>query len=246
MHSLPKWVSVHQLYIFKAASGIYGYCDISNTAPTDCDGNWIIWNGTTFNIDPDFVIFNCSYFYSRVNNCSDESYLRSIGITPFNFSCISNLTYHTHLECTYYHNNICLNGIPVYNTDSKFLYYYWDIANWFIGSIIGSSSLYAFCDAKDCASDCISIWKYDSYCTTFVCGKWRCSNFTDQSSVSIKHSGSWSINSMCNMFTVRFCIFCYQFCLFFVCEQLENNRRYIFYFFMLCFFLFVFIYNKTK
>ena len=138
-------------YAFKSGSGgRYGYCSIANATPTDCDGNWLIYNGTHEALDPQFVMYNCSYFYSRTNNCSDESYLISIGITPFNHTCISNLTYQTHLEGTYYHNNVCLQGLPVYNyTNSRFLYYLFASGRWHISNTIGDHSAWAVCDEKD-------------------------------------------------------------------------------------------------
>ena len=115
-------------YAFRSKNGSrYGYCNVTNATPTECNGNWIINNGTSEGVDSQFVMYNCSYFTSRINNCNDESYLKSIGITPFNYTCINNLTFQTHLQGTYYYNNVCLHGIPVYNyTSSKFLYYSFD------------------------------------------------------------------------------------------------------------------------
>lgn len=169
--------SLSDKYAFKLplSTSRYGYCNISNADPIDCDGNWIIYNGTHEAIDSDYMMFNCSYFESRSDNCNDESYLTSIGITPFNSTCINNLTHGTYIQGNYKYTNNCTQLIPLpiyrlysdmFDTFDIYLYYSWNSGLWIIGSdVMNSDYGFAFCTSgKDWINDCKTIWEY-YYCT---------------------------------------------------------------------------------
>ena len=46
----------------------YVYCGINELEPTDCNGNWYIWDGNSFILDTKYTIHYCTYYTVCIHN----------------------------------------------------------------------------------------------------------------------------------------------------------------------------------
>ena len=52
---------------------VYGYCNKNVSDPYDCNGNWYLWNGSTFKQDSVYTLEYCSNYSSDQNNSTTNT-----------------------------------------------------------------------------------------------------------------------------------------------------------------------------
>ena len=141
-----KYSTSKNYYILKEknTTGQYGYCSLDDTEPDDCDGYWMIWDGTQYNLDSDFTFNLCSTYtvmfaktllffvqkrfsfpFFKTNTkqnktiqsqteCMDSDYLDTLPFTRTNKWCVTDVAFNPSIVNGTYKRIGCDEGVPYY------------------------------------------------------------------------------------------------------------------------------------